>query len=325
MSDEYDLAKSSKKLGPLVPILKDKNGNIIDGFHRQNANPDWPTITVDSVDSDAKLELARLATNFCRRRLEPSEIQNRLSFLVGKCGMKPEEIAEQTGISLTTIYKYLPQELKDEKKVEAGKASGEARSVPSAEHTVKTHDMVICEFCHIASSDIQTEVVNSKPRKLCVRCQGNFVLAPERFTAFFRNVNGEVKTLEERLAEKPGPAFKEKWEQTLGTMQTDDPKVERIFSEEAQALGLHGFRVKPEIPVISVWPDNFHVETNTLFWMDNEELHKGKRSDKDDQYRAILEGRGFKNEVFRYKGEPSRAKVREFLVAWQKKVEAKTQ
>jgi len=323
MSDEYDLAKSSKKLGPLVPILKDKNGNIIDGFHRQNANPDWPTITVESVDSDAKLELARLATNFCRRRLEPSEIQNRLTFLVGKCEMKPEEIAEQTGISLTTIYKYLPQELKNQELSEAQKKGHEESKVfPSAKTTVKTQDMVICEFCHIASSDIQTEVVNSKPRKLCVRCQGNFVLQPERFTAFFRNVNGESKTLEERLAEKPMPAFKEKWEQTLGTMQTDDPKVERIFSEEAQALGLHGFRVKPEIPVISVWPDNFHVETKTLFWMDNEELHKGKRSDKDDQYRAILEGRGFKNEVFRYKGEPSKAKVRAFLVAWQKKTGA---
>jgi len=320
MSDEYDLAKSSKKLGPLVPILKDKNGNIIDGFHRQNANPDWPTITVESVDSDAKLELARLATNFCRRRLEPSEIQNRLSFLVGKCGMKPEEIAEQTGIGLTTIYKYLPQDLKNQELSEAQKKGHEESKVfPSAKTTVKTQDMVICEFCHIASSDIQTEVVNSKPRKLCVRCQGNFVLAPERFTAFFRNVNGESKTLEERLAEKSGPAFKEKWEQTLGTMQTDDPKVERIFSEEAQALGLHGFRVKPEIPVISVWPDNFHVETKTLFWMDNEELHKGKRSDKDDQYRAILEGRGFKNEVFRYKGEPSKAKVRAFLEEWKKK------
>jgi len=323
MSDEYDLAKSSKKLGPLVPILKDKNGNIIDGFHRQNANPDWPTITVESVDSDAKLELARLAANFCRRTIPASELQNRITFLVGKCGMKPEEIAEQTGIHLTTIYRHLPQELKDAKKGEAiSEGMKKASELAHASSTVKTHDMVICEFCHIASSDIQTEVVNSKPRKLCVRCQGNFVLAPERFTAFFRNVNGEVKTLEERLAEKPMPAFKEKWEQTLGTMQTDDPKVERIFSEEAQALGLHGFRVKPEIPVISVWPDNFHVETKTLFWMDNEELHKGKRSDKDDQYRAILEGRGFKNEVFRYKGEPSKAKVRAFLVAWQKKAGA---
>ena len=322
MSDEYDLAKSSKKLGPLVPILKDKNGNIIDGFHRQNANPDWPTITVESVDSDAKLELARLATNFCRRRLEPSEIQNRLSFLVGKCGMKPEEIAEQTGIGLTTIYKYLPQELKDEKKVEAGKASGEARSVPSAEHTVKTHDMVICEFCHIASSDIQTEVVNSKPRKLCVRCQGNFVLAPERFTAFFRNVNGEVKTLEERLQPKPEPLYKEKWEHKVGTMRTNDPEAERLHDEEAQALGLHGFRVHPEIPVIVIKPDRFHVETNTLFWYDNEELHEGERADKDEKYREIMEKRGFKNEVLTYKGKTTRAKVRAFLEAWQKKTGA---
>lgn len=239
--------------------------------------------------------------------------------------LNPQQIADTLKMSYSWVVKYLPVEFKNEKMVALGQKGGEAKSEAVATRrvaeaqTVKTQDMVICEFCHIASSDIQTETVNSKPRKLCVRCQGNFVLAPERFTAFFRNVNGEVKTLEERLAEKPMPAFKEKWEQTLGTMQTDDPKVERIFSEEAQALGLHGFRVKPEIPVISVWPDNFHVETKTLFWMDNEELHKGKRMDKDEQYRAILESRGFKNEVFRYKGEPSKAKVRAFLEEWKKK------
>ena len=323
MSDEYDLAKSSKKLGPLVPILKDKNGNIIDGFHRQNANPDWPTITVESVDSDAKLELARLATNFCRRRLEPSEIQNRLTFLVGKCGMKPEEIAEQTGIHLTTIYRHLPQELKDAKKGEAiSEGMKKASELAHASSTVKTQDMQTCEVHGTASSDTDFITILGKPRRLCGRCRLDYPNNTLRYESHFRHLNGESKTLEERLAEKPGPAFKEKWEQTLGTMQTDDPKVERIFSEEAQALGLHGFRVKPEIPVISVWPDNFHVETKTLFWMDNEELHKGKRSDKDDQYRAILEGRGFKNEVFRYKGEPSKAKVRAFLEAWQKKTGA---
>ena len=323
MSDEYDLAKSSKKLGPLVPILKDKNGNIIDGFHRQNANPDWPTITVESVDSDAKLELARLATNFCRRRLEPSEIQNRLSFLVGKCGMKPEEISEQTGISLTTIYKYLPQDLKDEKKAELGKAggiaSGETRSASSAKQTVKTQDMPICEVHGTASSDTDFVTILGKPRRLCGRCRLDYPNNTLRYESHFRHLNGEGKTLEERLTQKPETLYKEKWEHTQGTMQTNDPEAERFFDEEAQALGLHGFRVHPEIPVISVWPDNFHVETKTLFWMDNEELHKGKRADKDEQYRAILESRGFKNEVHSFKGKTTRAKVREFLEEWKKK------
>jgi len=319
--NQLSLKRSIEKVGQLYPVIVNQDGKILDGNHRsaEIVNPEKKVVQTKNRYDELKVR----GNAHYRRRVPQEETRQLVVEMANeavKLGTPKNEVAkrlfEDLPYSEGYILLLLPDDFKEKAKVEAGK------SAHLVEHTVKTHDMVICEFCHIASSDIQTETVNSKPRKLCVRCQGNFVLAPERFTAFFRNVNGESKTLEERLAEKPMPAFKEKWEHKLGTMQTDDPKVERIFSEEAQALGLHGFRVKPEIPVISVWPDNFHVETNTLFWMDNEELHKGKRSDKDDQYRAILEGRGFKNEVFRYKGEPSRAKVREFLVAWQKKVGA---
>ena len=321
MSAEYDLAKSSKKLGPLVPILKDKKGNIIDGFHRQNTDPSWPSITVESVDDEAKLELARLATNFCRRKLEASEIENRLKFLVGKCGMKPEEIAEQTGIHLTTIYRHLPGDLKDAEKGEAiSVGMKKASQLAGASSSSKIQDTVLCEFCGVASSETQPVTVNSKPRQLCPHCQEGQRKVPEKFTAFFFHRNGEAKTLEERLKQKPEKPYTESWEHRLGTMQTDDPEAERIFDEEAQKLGLHGFRVHPEIPVIEVEPDRFHVEKNTLFWMDNEELHEGKRADKDEKYREILEKRGFKNEVHTYKGKTTRARVRAFLEEWKKRV-----
>ena len=37
-ADGYDLKKSKEAIGPLVPILEDRHGNIIDGFHREHSN-----------------------------------------------------------------------------------------------------------------------------------------------------------------------------------------------------------------------------------------------------------------------------------------------
>jgi hypothetical protein len=85
---EYDLKKSIEGLGKLNPILKDAHGNIIDGFHRQEVDPNWNAITIGEIDNPAKLELARLATNFCRRHMTSEEIRDKLTFLIGKCVLK---------------------------------------------------------------------------------------------------------------------------------------------------------------------------------------------------------------------------------------------
>lgn len=319
MSEDFNqlsLKRSIEKVGQLYPVIVNQDGKILDGNHRsaEIKNPERKTVETKNRYE----ELMVRGNAHYRRRVSQEETKQLITEMANelvKDGIPTHEVAkrlfEDLPYSEGYILLLLPDDFKEKVKVEAGK------SAHIVEHTVKTQDMVQCEYCGVATSDIQTETVNSKPRKICVRCQGNFVLQPERFTAFFRNVNGESKVADKPKASEP--AYKEKWEHMKGTMQTPDPKVEQLFSEEAQALGLHGFRVHPEIPVIVVVPDNFHVATNTLFWMDNEELHKGTRSDKDEQYRGILEGRGFKNEVFVYKGEPSRAKVRGFLEAWKKK------
>ena len=130
--DGYDLKGSATGLGELAPILKDAQGNIIDGFHRKEADPNWTSLTVASVDNPVKLELARLAVNFCRRRVPKIEMQERIGFLVGKAGLKPEEIAEKTGISKRTIYNYLPQELKNQTKVDSGRKGGESSAAARA-------------------------------------------------------------------------------------------------------------------------------------------------------------------------------------------------
>lgn len=128
----YSLAASREGLGELSPVLKDVDGNVIDGFHRLGENAAWHTITVSTIDTPVKLELARLAVNFNRRKVSPEELSQRITFLV-KSGLKPEEIAKQTGISKATVYRYTPQEMKNTQKVEAGKLGASART---CEHTV---------------------------------------------------------------------------------------------------------------------------------------------------------------------------------------------
>lgn len=110
----YSLAASREGLGELSPVLKDVNGEIIDGFHRLGESANWHTITVSTIDTPVKLELARLAVNFNRRKVSPEELSQRITFLV-KSGLKPEEIAKQTGISKATVYRYTPQEMKNER------------------------------------------------------------------------------------------------------------------------------------------------------------------------------------------------------------------
>lgn len=140
--EAYSLSASKAGLGELSPVLKDAFGNIIDGFHRKGENANWHEVTVSSIDNPVKLELARLAVNFCRRKVQPEELRERITFLV-KNGLKAEEIAKATGITDRTVRKYMPQEYKNPVKVEAAQLSNEARKI-SAEavpHTVKISDI----------------------------------------------------------------------------------------------------------------------------------------------------------------------------------------
>lgn len=220
MSDEgYSLGKSAKGLGKLTPILKDAHGNIIDGFHRQNENPDWESIKVGSVDTPQKLELARLAVNFCRRTMGAEEMQNRIAFLVGKCGMKPEEIAELTGIGVSTIYKYLPQELKDKKKVDAGRIGGETAGALRVEQTVKTPETPIT-FTRPPQGEEKPREFPEHP-VVCSVCGISTFLFPE----LYKTIDG--KTYCDKCAEREKPKPK---------LTVEEPKAAVEKAEKLKAL-----------------------------------------------------------------------------------------
>jgi hypothetical protein len=100
---------------------------VVDGNHRLAADPSWKSIMLAELDSEEKKLTARIACNFVRREVSAEEKTEMLGALA-KLGWDAKRISDETGLALSTVYKYLPGEVKQEAKAEAGKAGGEAKS-----------------------------------------------------------------------------------------------------------------------------------------------------------------------------------------------------
>ena len=120
MSEEYDLKKSKETIGQLYPILEAKDGEIIDGFHRQEADKNWKRVKLEHIDTEEKKLLARLIANFHRRpitREEKAEWINGLAEIYKKQGLIEgtsiiQKIVQVTGLSDRTIGEYLDDKYK---------------------------------------------------------------------------------------------------------------------------------------------------------------------------------------------------------------------
>jgi hypothetical protein len=124
---EYDL-KKSEKIGQLYPVLVDAEGNIIDGFHRLKADPNWRRERIKEVDTQEKLLVARCVSNWHRRQVEREEKEewiNGLARIYERQGLKvksetgsehkneiKDKIAEVTGLDGDTVNGYLDAEFK---------------------------------------------------------------------------------------------------------------------------------------------------------------------------------------------------------------------
>ena len=125
---EYDL-KKSEKIGQLYPVLLDSEGNVIDGVHRIEADPNWRTEKLPEIDTEEKLLIARCVANWHRRPISREEKENWINNLAGlylkqgyrvsgrrggSSGAPPNEIVDkihdETGISKYTIRGYLSEE-----------------------------------------------------------------------------------------------------------------------------------------------------------------------------------------------------------------------
>lgn len=116
MSEEYDLKKSERGIGQLYPILEAKDGEVIDGVHRDKADKNWKRIRLPQIDTEEKKLLARLIANFHRRQVTWEEKEkwiNGLAELYKQEGVIAGEISkriqEKTGLSQPTVDEYLHQ------------------------------------------------------------------------------------------------------------------------------------------------------------------------------------------------------------------------
>ena len=271
MSEEksYDLKKSVEGLGQLYPILIDAHGNVIDGFHRKDIDPKWPTLTLDHIDSTVKLEAARLAANFNRRNVSPEELRQKIGFLVG-AGLKPAEIAKLTGLSERTIYRYTPEALKDKAKVDAGRVKSEvSRDVVTA-----VSRLVECECCGMGTREPKAF---GKYTRLCDRCYFKAVKYPRLF-AREPTAKPEVKEF------KP----KETGEFRRAQMQPPRSKFEDQFDEAAAKAGLPYGESNIDICVQKFNVDKYYkCPKGNLIVEFKGPVHKG-REDRDEARRDLL-------------------------------------
>lgn len=123
---EYDL-KKSEKIGQLYPVLEDAKGNVIDGLHRLEADPNWRRERLQEVDTEEKLLIARCVANWHRRQVPTEEKQewiNALAKIYEKQGLKVRrevktekggyrineivtKVAEVTGLDESTVRDYI--------------------------------------------------------------------------------------------------------------------------------------------------------------------------------------------------------------------------
>jgi len=127
-TEDFNIAYSAKKIGPLYPILVDREGNIIDGKHRHAVDPNWRKEVIPWVQSRKDLLTARIHANLHRRivpveerRTEFTEYANILHADGVAIGELASTLAELTGFGEEYVRQLLPPSLKLKIRSELGK------------------------------------------------------------------------------------------------------------------------------------------------------------------------------------------------------------
>ena len=120
--DAVDALKKSRTLvGPLVPIVKDQNGNILSGRHRKYADANWPEIQME-VKDQLHRELLILHFNIQHKvsKEETGQRLLRIAKILESKGVEPKricaEVTRLTGFSREYVRQLLPEEYRMESK-----------------------------------------------------------------------------------------------------------------------------------------------------------------------------------------------------------------
>jgi len=312
-TQDYSLARSLRSpLQQLVPCLADAEGNIFDGFHRKKINPNAWTVKLDHIKTPVDRALARMAVNFCRRYYTAEEMREDIGLLIG-FGYTVKQISEMTGISERTIYRYMPDTLKDkeraEKISEAMKSKSEVvrKELTAVSSYPKTQEATVqfdkTDFLHIQQQIAQqitqcegcgrrvhrSRLKIVKGKLLCPLCRGEKPPPPQR----------------ERSVKVTKP--KDTWQYRKAQMQPQHSQMELNILVKLKKLGIpvetdRTFCLQPTTP------DYYLPTKNLAIYLDGP-VHEG-REDRDDALRELLSKRhGIKVLSIAYKSESEEQRV----------------
>ena len=290
---EYDLERSIKKFGVLVPVIKDKQGNVIDGMHRLELEPNAPVYTIDIKDPKQRA-MIRLVINLDRRKLSSQEKTMLLGEIAEATGWKSQEIADALGKSQTWVLKYLPEQYKDKEKAEAGSIGGDISS--ATRRVAKSQDLiedkVECQRCHTFTSEPKTWKNGLKTHTLCESCNKRAILDPLNFHRYFELLE---KKLPESLFKKPEPKTAkpsdfDSYAEKQAHMKVQHSEMEQTILQLLMDKGVTPVQIDRSFCLVSTTPDFVFPKLNLAVYLDFTETHQGKE-DRDQELRDLLEKR----------------------------------
>jgi predicted transcriptional regulator YheO len=302
-AEDYALSRSLKgKLGQLVPCLEDASGIVFDGLHRKKIDPNAWTVKIDRIKTPVDRAQARMTVNFCRRHYMSEEMTEDVALQIGS-GLTVAQIADATGISERTVYRYMPESLKkpEAKVISEGMKEKVKEQLTAVSYYPKTQETVVQTPTF---KRIEKETLNELVE--CANCHMGFHIS--RATLI------DDKNVCPRCAEHVKPQPKPKGESTLfKPKETGDyrvaqmhPKVSKMDTamlvrlqnnDEIRKLGWHIEFQKPRTKVICISDvtliDRFGKEIDVYF--DFIETHKN--SQVEDDFRREEAARIHKVEV----------------------------
>jgi ParB family chromosome partitioning protein len=287
-SDLTELTLSIEKVGVMEPIIirpkPDGKYELVAGGRRVIASKaaglkDVPAIVRELSDEEAFI--FQVSENLQRVDLTDKEKTKLVVYCAEKYKWKPKEIAEKISMSIQWVYKYLPNEYKDQVKAEAGRVGAEAVQEKKAvllhgvEQTVTIQDvpkveLVECEICHMGISASEAQTIEGH-----VVCPSHVEVAKRQYASTPKQTPKEYKP-------------KDSWEYRRAQMSPQHSRMEEIILAKLHEKDMPVV-VDQEFCIQSTIPDFYFPSRNLAVYLDGP-VHRG-REDRDEQLRESLTAR----------------------------------
>jgi hypothetical protein len=304
MSDQIDqevveqLRASKEIIGPIEKIVLDVNGHVVDGHHREVADPNWPKEVNPKLKTEEDCLVFMVAKNWHRTNKDENWKRNVIGKLA-KLGNDVQAIAQKTGLKERTIYYYLPSEYKKPEPVQLASA----RSALNREsQETKPPQAMQCAACPDGTYYAKPFKVQGREYPLCPKCF-NLANGAQPETFYRTHILPRLPQAEKGIPEIPKKELKPRdfdtWTEKKAHMQVQHSEVETEIRTELTALNIPPMTDK----WICLWgtnPDGQYEKQKVCYFYHGPPHDKGKALDRDPQIKAKLETQGWTVLVFRH-------------------------